>query len=139
MGEEGIQKTLRRVCLAAEQAITWGYQILVLSDRTVSADNVPTSPLLVVSAIHNHLVNKRMRSRAALVVESGEPREVHHFCTLVGYGADAICPYLAFEALHAMQATGKISAKFTRAEIEVRHKPYMHKAHGVCFCIIAFW
>lgn len=90
----------------------------VFSDRGISSDNVPVSPLLVVGAVHNHLVDRRLRSRTALVVDSGEPREVHHFCTLLGYGADAVCPYLAFEALRALQKDRKL-AGHTFAEVEV--------------------
>ena len=94
----------------------------VFSDRGISSDNVPVSPLLVVGAVHNHLVDRRLRSRTALVVDSGEPREVHHFCTLLGYGADAVCPYLAFEALRALQKDRKL-AGHTFAEVEVRGPP----------------
>lgn len=92
----------------------------VFSDRGINSDNVPVSPLLVVGAVHNHLVARRLRSRTALVVDSGEPREVHHFCTLLGYGADAVCPYLAFEALRALQKDRKLSPGGTFAEVEVR-------------------
>jgi glutamate synthase (NADPH/NADH) len=64
-----------------------------------SANQVPVSSLLAVGAVHHHLVSSMERTRIGLVVESAEPREVHHFCTLVGFGADAICPYLAIEAI----------------------------------------
>lgn len=95
----------------------------VFSDRNTNKDNMPISPLLVVGAVHQHLVANRLRSRAALVVDSGEPREVHHFCTLLAYGADAICPYLAFEALRALQKTNKLDRSKDFSEIEVRSVP----------------
>lgn len=101
----------------------------MFSDRGISSDNVPVSPLLVVGAVHNHLVDRRLRSRTALVVDSGEPREVHHFCTLLGYGADAVCPYLAFEALRALQKDRKL-AGHTFAEVEVRR---------CCYCPLGYW
>jgi hypothetical protein len=78
------------------------------------------SPLLVVGAVHQHLVAQRIRSRAAIVLDSGEPREVHHFCTLLAYGADAVCPYLAYEALRAMHKIGKLSPGVEFEEIEVQ-------------------
>ena len=97
-----------------------GFVVLqVFSDRNTSKDNVPISPLLVVGAVHNHLVAARLRSRAALVLDSGEPREVHHFCTLLAFGADAVCPYLAYEALRAMQKAGQLQHELDFAEIEV--------------------
>jgi hypothetical protein len=94
--------------------------VQVFSDRGINSDNVPVSPLLVVGAVHNHLVARRLRSKTALVVDSGEPREVHHFCTLLGYGADAVCPYLAFESLRALQKDRKLAPAGTFAEVEVR-------------------
>jgi len=76
-----------------------------------SSKRVPVSSLLAVGAVHHHLVSKLERTRIGLIVESGEPREVHHFCTLVGFGADALCPYLAIEAIWRLQVDGKISPK----------------------------
>lgn len=78
------------------------------------------SPLLVAGAVHNHLVSKRLRSRTALIIDSGEPREVHHFCTLMAYGADAVCPYLAFEALRALHKDGKLGSGLSWDDIQVR-------------------
>lgn len=76
-----------------------------------SADKVAVSSLLAVGAVHQHLVSTFERTRIGLVVESAEPREVHHFCTLVGFGADAICPYLAVETIWRLQIDGKIPPK----------------------------
>ncbi|MED6219382.1 glutamate synthase [NADH] [Stylosanthes scabra] len=95
----------------AHDAINAGYTTLVLSDRAFSRKRVPVSSLLAVGAVHQHLVKTLERTRVALMVESAEPREVHHFCTLVGFGADAICPYLAVEAIWRLQIDGKIPPK----------------------------
>jgi glutamate synthase (NADPH/NADH) large chain len=98
-GASGLDASLRRIAAEAEAGVDDGYQVLVLSDRRTSAQRVPISALLAVGAVHQHLVRASKRTRVALVVETGEAREVHHHACLVGYGADAINPYLAFEAL----------------------------------------
>jgi glutamate synthase (NADPH/NADH) large chain len=90
---------LQRICAEAEQALDEGYSIVVLSDRATRASRVPLSSLLACGAVHHHLVQAAKRTRIGIVLETGEAREVHHHCLLAGYGADAINPYLAFEAL----------------------------------------
>ncbi|KAK4839697.1 hypothetical protein QYF36_024094 [Acer negundo] len=110
-GRKGLEETLDRICAEAHEAIKEGYTLLVLSDRAFSSKRVAVSSLLAVGAVHHHLVKKLERTRIGLIVESAEPREVHHFCTLVGFGADAICPYLAVEAIWRMQVDGKIPPK----------------------------
>ncbi|MCO5549339.1 hypothetical protein L7F22_002808 [Adiantum nelumboides] len=110
-GIEGFEKALDRICLEARAAIQEGYKILVLSDRETSPLRVPVGSLFAVGAVHQHLVSTLERTRIGLIVESGEPREVHHFCTLVGFGADAMCPYLAIEAVWRLQVDGKIPPK----------------------------
>ncbi|KAL5226507.1 hypothetical protein ABZP36_014772 [Zizania latifolia] len=107
-GRKGLEETLDRICTEAREAIRKGYTILVLSDRGFSSERVAVSSLLAVGAVHQHLVANLERTRIGLLVESAEPREVHHFCTLVGFGADAICPYLAVEAICCLQNDGKI-------------------------------
>ena len=92
-------EALQRMCAEAEAAIDEGYSLVVLSDRSVGFDRIPVSALLACGAVHHHLVRAAKRTRIGLLVETGEAREVHHHCLLVGYGADAINPYLAFEAL----------------------------------------
>lgn len=87
--------------------------LLCLIYAAFSPNRVAVSSLLAVGAVHHHLVKNLERTRVALVIESAEPREVHHFCTLVGFGADAICPYLAIEAIWRLQVDGKIPAKAT--------------------------
>ncbi|XP_077226929.1 glutamate synthase [NADH], amyloplastic isoform X2 [Tasmannia lanceolata] len=110
-GRKGLEETLDRICAEAHNAICEGYTTLVLSDRSFSSKRVAVSSLLAVGAVHQHLVSKLERTRIGLLVESAEPREVHHFCTLVGFGADAICPYLAIEAIWRLQIDGKIPPK----------------------------
>ena len=109
-GTEGLDKCLENICFQATEAINDGYSLIVLSDRNISEDRVPVSALLAVGAVHHHLVLNRLRTRIGIVVETGEAREVHHHCLLIGYGADAINPYLAFEALFQAKRDGLLSA-----------------------------
>ena len=103
---QGMAGALDRICAEAETAIDEGYSIVVLSDRRVGADRVPVSSLAACGAVHHHLVRRAKRTRIGIVLETGEAREVHNHCLLVGYGADAINPYLAFEALWDARAKG---------------------------------
>ncbi|EPS62791.1 hypothetical protein M569_11998, partial [Genlisea aurea] len=134
LGQKGLEKTLDRICAEAHNAIQEGYTAVVLSDRAFSSTRVAVSSLLVVGAVHHHLVKKLERTRVALIVESAEPREVHHFCTLVGFGADAICPYLALEAIWRLQADGKIppreDGEFHTKE-ELAHKYFTASNYGM--------
>jgi len=116
-GTAGLKKALERVCAEAEQAIADGDAFLVLSDRANGPDRVAISSLLVCGAVHHHLVRKELRTRIGLVVESGEAREVHHFCLLTGYGADAINPYLAFEAVRDAKDHGHLHGDYTEEKI----------------------
>jgi len=112
-GAAGLPAALDRICSEAEQAIDDGIELIILSDRGISEDRVPVSALLATGAVHHHLVATKKRTRAGLIVETGEAREVHHHCMLIGYGADAINPYLAFEALWQARLDGLLEAKFT--------------------------
>ncbi len=103
-GVEYMEAALDSVCALAERAVKDGYNIIILSDRAVSAERIPIPALLATSATHHFLIRKGLRTSVGLVIESGEPREVHQFCTLAGYGAEAINPYLAFETLEGMAA-----------------------------------
>jgi glutamate synthase (NADPH/NADH) large chain len=100
-GADGLKESLARLCERAEQAVTGGYNIIILSDRMVGPDRIPIPALLATAAVHHHLIRKGLRTSVGLVVETGEAREVHHFACLAGYGAEAINPYLAFETLAA--------------------------------------
>ena len=95
----GYLDALDRACAEAEQAIADGFSFVVLSDRAMSSQRMATSALITCGAVHHHLVAARKRSQIGIVIETGEAREVHHFCLLTGYGADAVNPYLAFESL----------------------------------------
>ena len=99
----GMRTALDRLCSEAEQAVNDDINIVILSDRRVGPDRVPIPALLATAGVHHHLIRKGLRTSVGIVVESGEPREVHHFCCLAGYGAEAINPYLAFETLLAIQ------------------------------------
>ena len=107
-GEAGLVKALDRICSEAESAIDEGYSLIVLSDREMSADRVAVSTLLACGAVHQHLVKQAKRTRIGIVLETGEAREVHHHCLLIGYGADAINPYLAFEAIWQARSDGRL-------------------------------
>ncbi len=108
-GNRGLQDALDDLCRRASKAISEGYGIIILSDRGVTRDQVPIPALLAVSAIHHHLIREGTRTQVGFVIESGEPREVHHFALLLGYGAAAINPYLAFETLHDMIRQGLLT------------------------------
>ncbi len=105
-GPSGMAAALRRIREEAETAIDEGYSLVVLSDRHTDADRVPVCALLACGAVHHHLVQQAKRTRLGIVIETGEAREVHHHCLLVGYGADAINPYLAFETLWQSRRDG---------------------------------
>jgi hypothetical protein len=105
-GAAGLEKALERICAEADRVLRVGVNILILSDRNVGAARVPIPALLAVSAVHHHLVREGTRLQAGLVVESGEPREVHHFATLIGYGAAAVNPYVMLETLDELVDDG---------------------------------
>src|ERR1700730_17820914 len=98
-GAKELERALDGICRRASLAIRDGYRLLILSDRGVDDEYAPIPSLLALTAVHNHLVRERTRTQVALIIESGEPREVMHFCLLIGYGASAVNPYLAIETL----------------------------------------
>ncbi len=98
-GVEGIELALKEMCWAATEAVLQDHNILILSDRAQNADRVPMPALLATAAVHHHLVRQGLRMQTGLVIETGEAREVHHFCVLAGFGAEAVNPYVAFETL----------------------------------------
>ena len=106
----GYLDALDRACAEAEQAIADGFSFVVLSDRAISAQRMAISALIACGAVHHHLVAARKRSQIGIVIETGEAREVHHFCLLTGYGADAVNPYLAFESLWQASKEGLVSS-----------------------------
>ncbi len=117
-GAEGMRDALTELCEKAEEAARTEQNVLILSDRGVDENHAPIPALLAVAAVHNHLIRKVLRTEIGLILESGEPREVHHFCTLIGYGVTAINPYLALETvkdLHARKRLGDISLEEAEA------------------------
>ena len=103
LGAAGLEQVLDELCARAEAAVREGINIVILSDRMAGTDRIPIPSLLACAAVHHHLIRTGLRTSVGLVVESGEPREVHHFACLAGYGAEAINPYLAFETIIAMK------------------------------------
>ncbi|MGO6707780.1 glutamate synthase large subunit [Rhizobium leguminosarum] len=120
-GAEGMPEMLDRLCERAEAAVKGGYNIIVLSDRQIGPDRIAIPALLATAAVHHHLIRKGLRTSVGLVVETGEPREVHHFCLLAGYGAEAINPYLAFDTLLDMHAKGEFPKEVDASEIVYRY------------------
>ena len=133
-GEWGLEKAMESLCQQASQAVREGYSILILSDRSVDARHVPIPSLLATSGVHHHLVREGTRTKVGLVIESGEAREVMHFALLIGYGAGAINPYLAFETLDDMVRQNLFSPEIT---IEKAHKNYIKSIHKALLKIIA--
>lgn len=108
-GQPGrLEESLNRICLEAEKAIRSGKKIIVISDRKISPDHAPIPSLLAIGAVHHYLVEKRIRTHAGLLVEAGDVWEVHHFATIIGYGASAINPYMAFETIHTLNKQGAL-------------------------------
>ena len=107
---------VERVCRESRQAISDGYTFIVLSDRGVDKDHMALPALLATGAVHQHLVRDGSRSQVALILESAEPREVHHFAVLFGFGAGGVNPYLAYEAVNALARDGQLSVDGTTAQ-----------------------
>ena len=114
-GAAGMEKAIETLSGQAEKAVRDGINIIILSDRKAGSDRVPMPSLLACAAVHHHLIRQGLRTSVGLVVESAEPREVHHFACLAGYGAEAINPYLAFETLIALKS--ELSSKIEKKEI----------------------
>ena len=107
---------LERICAQAEAAINDGYSFIVLSDRKADEDTAVLPALLAVGAVHHHLVKNVMRTRVSIILESGEPREVHHFALLFGYGADCINPYFVYDIIEHMNCSGEIELDYHAAQ-----------------------
>ncbi|HYV16870.1 MAG TPA: glutamate synthase large subunit [Conexibacter sp.] len=120
MGTDGMEWRLEAICAEASQWVERGANILILSDRNVGAERVGIPSLLAVAAIHHHLVRAGTRLRCGLVIETGEPREIHHMATLIGYGAAAINPYLMFESLDELTDRGLLPIDLDRETAEQR-------------------
>ncbi len=102
-GAAGLEMAIKEMCWTATEAVLQDKNILILSDRAQGPDRIPMPALLATAAVHHHLVRQGLRMQTGLVVETGEAREVHHFCVLAGFGAEAINPYVAFETLEELR------------------------------------
>jgi glutamate synthase (ferredoxin) len=108
-GKAGLERALASLCKSADQAIAADNEYIILSDRPFDRIYAPIPALLAIGAVHHHLIRQGTRTKVSLVLESGEPREVHHFALLIGYGAGAVNPYLAFETLDDMLRQGQLN------------------------------
>ncbi|UJF19655.1 glutamate synthase large subunit [Vibrio sp. SS-MA-C1-2] len=108
-GEEGkLERALKRICQYSEDAVVDGYSIIILTDRAVNSNHATIPAMLAVGAVHHHLIRKGLRAKCDIVIETGDARETHHFATLLGYGANAVNPYLVTETLAQLQTTGRL-------------------------------
>ena len=113
LASEALEEVLDRICEQAEIAIRYGVTVLVLSDRHIDDDRIPLPSLLVLGAVHQHLVKKAIRANAALIVDAGDVRETHHFAALIGYGANAVCPYLSLATIAQLSEQGLLADGIT--------------------------
>lgn len=120
-GAGGMEDAVDELCQRAEKAVLDGDNIIILSDRMISRNRIAIPALLATAAVHHHLIRKGLRTSVGLVVETGEAREVHHFCVLAGYGAEAINPYLAFETLLLMHAEMDFPEEVDADEVVYRY------------------
>ncbi len=126
-GIAGLEKAFKGLCSKADRAIAQGYSILILSDRDICDQKVPIPSLLACSGMHHHLIRQGTRTKVSIVVETGEARELHHFAVLIGYGANAVNPYLAFETMEAMVKDTKYELPATFKEVEKNFLKACHK------------
>lgn len=115
-GAVGLEKRIQEICTEAENAVGSKYNYIVLSDRGVNADRAAIPSVMAISAVHHHLIEKRKRVQTALIVETAEAREVMHFALLLGYGASAVNPYMAYAMLDSLIASGDLSLPYPTAE-----------------------
>ena len=131
--ETGLATALDNICEQSSVAIQAGYDLIILSDRNIDTEMAPVPALLAVSAVHHHLIREGTRTQVGLIVESGEPREVHHFALLLGYGAAAINPYLVFETLQDEQsAVHNYVHAINKGIIKVISKMGISTTQGYC-------
>ncbi|HYL73084.1 MAG TPA: glutamate synthase large subunit [Bryobacteraceae bacterium] len=126
-GEKELERALDGLCRSASLAIKSRYTLLILSDRGVDEEYAPIPSLLALTAVHNHLVREGSRTQVALIIESGEPREVMHFCLLIGYGASAVNPYLAIETLEDQALRGNLPGGATFEKALKNYKKAVNK------------
>jgi glutamate synthase (NADPH/NADH) large chain len=113
-----LKKGLERICRYAVDAVEDGFEVIILSDRAIDSDHAPIPSLLAAAAVHHHLIRKGYRGQVGLVIEAGDVWEVHHFATLIGFGATAINPYLAFSSIRDLQRTGRIGPGVSEEQLK---------------------
>ncbi len=111
-----LERALKRICQYAEDAVIDGYSIILLTDRAVNSNHAAIPAMLAVGAVHHHLIRKGLRAKCDIVIETGDARETHHFATLVGYGANAVNPYLVIETIVELQRTKKLDPEVSTKE-----------------------
>jgi len=111
-----LKEGLDKICAEAEQAVRSGKKIIILSDKSINNSYAPIPSLLATGTVHHHLIDKKLRTQSGLVVEAGDVWEVHHFATVIGYGASAINPYLALEVIHSLNQHQALNKKLTNKE-----------------------
>ena len=142
----GMDKAVQRIFNEAEEAVRNGFNILILSDRDINADNIAIPSLLATAGVHHHLIREGLRTSSGLVVETGEARRVHDFCLLAGYGAEAINPYLAFDTLSELtkslpgapeitEVHGKYIKAITKGMLKVMSKMGISTYQSYC-CLL---
>lgn len=115
-GNNAMEKSIEHICEQAEQAVEKGYNYIILTDRGIDKENCPIPSLLAVAAVHHHLINTRKRMQIGIIIESAEPREVHHFACLLGFGANLINPYGVYGVLENLCKNGQLSIEYKKAE-----------------------
>ncbi len=121
-GEPGkLEKALERICQYAEDAVDDGYSIILLTDRGIDSSHAPIPSLLALGAVHNHLIRTKKRAKVGIIVEAGDVWETHHFATLIGYGASAVNPYMAFETIRAMKETNLVDQSLSYEKLEYNY------------------
>ena len=136
-GQRGLENSLEALCQQASTAVAQGVNLIILSDRGLDRDNAPIPALLATAGLHHHLTRERTRTRVSLILESGEPREVHHFAVLLGYGVSAINPYLAFETIADIIQRGLLTGvpvekgvqKYIKASVKGRRQDPLQDGH----------
>ncbi|MDX2196522.1 MAG: glutamate synthase large subunit [Cytophagales bacterium] len=116
-----LQRSLDKICQYAADAVDDGYEIILLSDRGIDSDHAPIPSILATAAVHHHLIKRGLRSKVGLVVEAGDVWEVHHFALLIGYGASAVNPYLAFETINALKKERVIKVDYTEEKLHYNY------------------
>lgn len=113
-----LEESIDNICRDAEAAVRSGKKIIILSDKNINADYAPIPSMMSTGAVHHYLIGKRLRTLAGLVVEAGDVSEVHHFATVIGYGASAVNPYMALDVIHRLNANDRLGTKLKDGEVD---------------------